>query len=138
MAKNLVIVESPAKAKTINKFLGSKYKVVASMGHIIDLPKSKLGVDVENDFKPHYIVMTDRKKNLSALKKEAIARHAKPLAFFAAAIFLLHPIQTQPVDYIIQRATLLAALFYIASLSLYVKTRLIQGQEGGTRLWQIY
>ena len=71
MAKNLVIVESPAKAKTINKFLGPKYKVVASMGHIIDLPKSKLGIDVENDFKPHYIVMSDRKKNLSALKKDA-------------------------------------------------------------------
>ena len=71
MAKNLVIVESPAKAKTINKFLGPKYKVVASMGHIIDLPKSKLGVDVENDFKPQYVVMADRKKNLSALKKEA-------------------------------------------------------------------
>ncbi len=71
MAKNLVIVESPAKAKTINKFLGPKYKVVASMGHIIDLPKSKLGVDVENDFAPHYIVMADRKKNLAALKKEA-------------------------------------------------------------------
>ena len=61
----LVIVESPAKAKTINKFLGSKYKVVASMGHIIDLPKSKLGVDVENDFKPHYIVMAARKKNVT-------------------------------------------------------------------------
>ena len=71
MAKNLVIVESPAKAKTINKFLGKNYVVVASMGHIIDLPKSKLGIDVENDFKPEYIVMTDRKKNLSALKKEA-------------------------------------------------------------------
>ncbi|MDD5428929.1 MAG: type I DNA topoisomerase [Candidatus Omnitrophica bacterium] len=71
MAKNLVIVESPAKAKTINKFLGSSYKVVASMGHIIDLPKSKLGVDVENDFAPHYIVMNDRKKNLAALKKDA-------------------------------------------------------------------
>ncbi|MFA5144211.1 MAG: type I DNA topoisomerase [Candidatus Omnitrophota bacterium] len=71
MAKNLVIVESPAKAKTINKFLGSHYKVVASMGHIIDLPKSKLGVDVENDFTPQYIVMSDRKKNLSMLKKEA-------------------------------------------------------------------
>ena len=71
MAKSLVIVESPAKAKTINKFLGSKYKVVASMGHIIDLPKSRLGVDVENNFEPHYIVMTDRKKNLSMLKKEA-------------------------------------------------------------------
>ena len=71
MAKNLVIVESPAKAKTINKFLGSAYKVVASMGHIIDLPKSKLGVDVENDFKPQYVVMADRRKNLSTLKKDA-------------------------------------------------------------------
>ena len=80
MAKNLVIVESPAKAKTINKFLGSKYKVVASMGHIIDLPKSKLGVDVENDFAPHYIVMTDRKKNLSMLKKEAKNKTAIYLA----------------------------------------------------------
>ncbi|MDD3905234.1 MAG: type I DNA topoisomerase [Candidatus Omnitrophica bacterium] len=80
MAKNLVIVESPAKAKTINKFLGSKYKVVASMGHIIDLPKSKLGVDVENDFKPHYIVMTDRKKNLAALKKDAKSKDTIYLA----------------------------------------------------------
>lgn len=71
MAKNLVIVESPAKAKTINKFLGKNYVVTSSMGHIIDLPKSKLGVDVENDFKPEYIVMTERKKNLTALKKEA-------------------------------------------------------------------
>ena len=50
MAKALVVVESPAKAKTINKYLGRDYKVVASMGHIRDLPKSKLGVDVENDF----------------------------------------------------------------------------------------
>lgn len=80
MAKNLVIVESPAKAKTINKFLGSAYKVVASMGHIIDLPKSKLGVDVENDFKPQYIVMSDRKKNLSGLKKDAKNKTAIYLA----------------------------------------------------------
>ncbi|MDD5436082.1 MAG: type I DNA topoisomerase [Candidatus Omnitrophica bacterium] len=80
MAKNLVIVESPAKAKTINKFLGSSYKVVASMGHIIDLPKSKLGVDVENDFAPQYVVMADRKKNLSALKKEAKTKTAIYLA----------------------------------------------------------
>ena len=50
MAKSLVVVESPAKAKTINKYLGRDYKVVASMGHIRDLPKSKLGVDVDNDF----------------------------------------------------------------------------------------
>ncbi len=70
MAKSLVIVESPAKAKTINKFLGGSYEVVASMGHIVDLPKSKLGIDVENDFKPEYVVMAERKKNLTALKKD--------------------------------------------------------------------
>lgn len=80
MSKSLVIVESPAKAKTINKFLGSKYLVTASMGHIIDLPKSKLGVDVENDFKPQYIVMKDRKKNLKALKAEAKGKAAVYLA----------------------------------------------------------
>lgn len=80
MSKSLVIVESPAKAKTINKFLGDKYTVTASMGHIIDLPKSKLGVDVENDFKPEYIVMKDRKKNLTALKKEAKGKAAIYLA----------------------------------------------------------
>jgi len=80
MAKNLVIVESPAKAKTINKFLGKNFVVASSMGHIIDLPKSKLGVDVENDFKPEYIVMTDRKKNLTALKKEAKDKQAIYLA----------------------------------------------------------
>ena len=50
MAKALVVVESPAKAKTINKYLGRNYKVIASMGHVRDLPKSKLGVDIEDDF----------------------------------------------------------------------------------------
>ena len=57
MAESLVIVESPAKAKTIEKFLGNKYKVVASQGHIRDLPKSKLGVDVEHGFEPSYIAL---------------------------------------------------------------------------------
>ena len=52
MAKYLVIVESPAKAKTINKFLGSNYHVVASNGHVRDLPKSRLGIDVEDDYEP--------------------------------------------------------------------------------------
>ena len=70
-AKSLVIVESPAKAKTINKFLGNKYKICSSMGHLIDLPKSKMGVDVENDFQPHYIVIHNRRKLLTELKKEA-------------------------------------------------------------------
>ena len=58
---NLLIVESPAKAKTIKKYLGSNFKVVASMGHIRDLPKSKLGIDIENDFKPQYMAPRDRR-----------------------------------------------------------------------------
>ena len=58
---NLVIVESPAKAKTIKKYLGGDYNVMASMGHIRDLPKSKLGVDIDKDFAPQYINMSDKK-----------------------------------------------------------------------------
>jgi DNA topoisomerase I len=71
MAKALVIVESPAKAKTINKYLGSDYKVVASMGHVRDLPKSKLGVDIREDFEPSYEVIASRKKVLKDLKDAA-------------------------------------------------------------------
>ena len=67
----LVIVESPAKAKTINKYLGSGYKVTASMGHIIDLPKSRIGIDIENDFKPEYITVRGKGKILTDLKKYA-------------------------------------------------------------------
>ncbi len=70
-AKNLVIVESPAKAKTIEKYLGSDYKVKASMGHLRDLPKSKMGVDIENDFEPQYIAVRDKKELIAELKKEA-------------------------------------------------------------------
>ena len=70
MAKNLVIVESPAKAKTISRFLGKEYKVLASMGHVRDLPKSKIGIDVEKDFKPQYVVSTDKKKTIKMLKDE--------------------------------------------------------------------
>ena len=73
MAKALVVVESPAKAKTINKYLGRNYKVVASMGHVRDLPKSKLGVDVEEDFEPSYEVIASRKKVLKELKDGAKA-----------------------------------------------------------------
>ncbi len=68
---NLVIVESPAKAKTIQKYLGKGYEVVASMGHIRDLPKSKLGVDVEDDFKPQYIDMKGKGDVIKDLKKRA-------------------------------------------------------------------
>ena len=71
MAKSLVIVESPAKAKTINKFLGRNYIVRASMGHVRDLPKSKLGVDVEHGFVPDYVVIPKKKKILAELKIEA-------------------------------------------------------------------
>ena len=73
MAKALVIVESPAKAKTINKYLGRDFKVVASMGHVRDLPKSKIGVDVEDDFKPEYVVIPDRAKVIKELKDAAKA-----------------------------------------------------------------
>ncbi len=70
-AKDLVIVESPAKAKTIEKYLGSGYKVTASMGHLRDLPKSKMGVDIEHDFEPQYIPVRDKKDLIAELKKEA-------------------------------------------------------------------
>ena len=70
-SKDLVIVESPAKAKTIEKYLGGGYKVVASMGHLRDLPKSKMGVDIENGFEPKYISVRDKKELIAELKKEA-------------------------------------------------------------------
>src|SRR5207248_2661376 len=71
MAKALVVVESPTKAKTINKYLGREFKVIASMGHIRDLPKSKLGVDVDNDFVEQYESIASRKKVLKELKDAA-------------------------------------------------------------------
>jgi DNA topoisomerase I len=71
MAKALVVVESPAKAKTINKYLGRDYKVIASMGHIRDLPKSKLGVDIENGFEETYESLESRKKVIKELKDAA-------------------------------------------------------------------
>jgi DNA topoisomerase-1 len=69
--KNLVIVESPTKARTIGRFLGTDFEVIASMGHIYDLPKSTLGVDIENDFNPQYELVSDKKKTLSQLKSAA-------------------------------------------------------------------
>ncbi len=69
--KILVIVESPSKAKTIGKFLGSRYKVIASVGHVRDLPKSKLGIDIDNDFEPRYISIRGKGEIIKELKKEA-------------------------------------------------------------------
>ena len=85
MSKNLVIVESPAKAKTINKYLGSDYTVMASVGHIMDLPSKGLGVDIENNFEPTYEVIPDVKKRnnkkvVSELKKAAKAADSIYLA----------------------------------------------------------
>jgi DNA topoisomerase-1 len=73
MANNLVIVESPAKANTIGKFLGKDYKIIASVGHVRDLPKSQIGVDVENNFQPKYITIRGKGDVISKLKKEAKA-----------------------------------------------------------------
>ena len=70
MARYLVIVESPAKVKTIKKFLGSNYVVTASNGHVRDLPKSQLGVDVEHDYEPKYITIRGKGEILANLRKE--------------------------------------------------------------------
>lgn len=71
MAKTLVIVESPSKARTIGKYLGSSYKVTASVGHIRDLPKSKIGIDIDNDFEPQYISIRGKGDIIKQLKKDA-------------------------------------------------------------------
>ena len=70
MAKYLVIVESPAKVKTVKKFLGTNYEVLASNGHVRDLPKSSLGIDVEHDYEPHYITIRGKGELLAKLRKE--------------------------------------------------------------------
>ncbi|MFA4990256.1 MAG: DNA topoisomerase, partial [Candidatus Omnitrophota bacterium] len=74
--KSLVIVESPTKAKTIGKILGEGFSVISSMGHIIDLPQKKLGVEIEKDFEPEYVTLTGRQKVLTAMKKEAKGKAA--------------------------------------------------------------
>ena len=71
MAKYLVIVESPAKVNTIKKFLGSNYEVMASNGHVRDLPKSQMGIGPENDFEPKYITIRGKGEILAKLRKEA-------------------------------------------------------------------
>ena len=71
MSQNLVIVESPSKAGTIRKYLGSEYKVLSTVGHIRDLPKTRLGVDIDNEFKPLYVTIPGKKKNVEALKDAA-------------------------------------------------------------------
>src|SRR6266513_2257571 len=84
MTKNLVIVESPAKAKTINKYLGRDYIVMASIGHIKDLPAKDLGVDIQNDFEPHYEIIPDTRKR----NNKKIVADLKKTAKTADAIYL--------------------------------------------------
>ena len=79
---NLVIVESPSKANTIKGYLGSNYKVIASVGHIRDLPKSSLGIDVENNFEPHYINIRGKGDVINELKREAKTANKIFLRFF--------------------------------------------------------
>src|SRR3972149_11610416 len=71
MPNPLIIVESPTKARTLSRFLGESYKIEASMGHVRDLPKAKLGVDVEHDFEPQYVIPTDKRKTVEKLKELA-------------------------------------------------------------------
>ena len=86
MPNNLIIVESPAKARTINKFLGNDYIVVASMGHVRDLPQKELGFDPSNHFEPRYEITKDKKKTFkNTLPKNPILCHklCVPLMFVA-------------------------------------------------------
>ena len=70
MSNYLVIVESPTKVTSIKKYLGSRYKVMASQGHVRDLPKSQIGIDLDQDYEPHYITIRGKGDILSALRKE--------------------------------------------------------------------
>ena len=79
-AENLVIVESPTKAKTLLRYLGPAYQIEASMGHVRDLPKGRMGIDLEHEFKPDYVVMTKAKKTVTRIKKEAKGKKAVYLA----------------------------------------------------------
>src|SRR5476649_1656410 len=107
MAKNLVIVESPAKAKTIEKFLGSDYEVKSSFGHIRDLPKKGLNIDIEHGFKPNYEISLDKKKVVSELKKAAAGsevwlasdedREGEAIAWHLAHALKLDPTKTKRI-----------------------------------------
>ena len=107
---NLIIVESPTKAKTITKFLDKDYKVESSFGHVRDLPKSKMGIDIENGFKPEYIVPTRAKKNVTNLKKLAAKadkiilasdedREGEAIAWHLAEVLDIPPEKTERIAF---------------------------------------
>ena len=81
MQKNLVIVESPAKAKTIEKFLGKDFKVLSSYGHIRDLKKKEFSIDVDKDFKPHYEIPADKKKTRNPAERRSRAGRNRMAGF---------------------------------------------------------
>ena len=87
MANNLVIVESPAKVKTIKKFLGSTYEVDASNGHVRDLPKSSLGFDAEHDYEPKYITIRGKGDILAKLRKEVKKADSFAVRQLSIAVF---------------------------------------------------
>ena len=89
MPRDLIIVESPAKTKTLSQFLGGSYQIMASMGHVRDLPKSKLGVDVEQDFEPSYTVIPERKSIVTAA--------AFAIAFSASSFYLFETLLRVPL-----------------------------------------
>ncbi len=108
MANTLVIVESPTKAKTIKQFLGKQYTVVASVGHVRDLPKKNIGIDTEKNFAPKYEVPETAKKRVTELKKKAKAateiilatdedREGEAIAWHIAHILKLDPKQTKRI-----------------------------------------
>src|ERR1700712_162014 len=107
MSKNLVIVESPAKAKTISPFLGKDYTVMSSFGHIRDLPKKGLNIDLEKGFEPHYEISADKKKVVAELRKAAKGtevwlasdedREGEAIAWHLAAALKLDPTKTKRI-----------------------------------------
>ena len=93
MAKSLVIVESPAKAKTIGKYLGKDFVVKASLGHVKDLPKKDLNVDVDHNFEPHYEVIEGKKKLIAELKAAAKAAKSSPPHETSGEVFIMDPLE---------------------------------------------
>jgi DNA topoisomerase I len=142
MAKNLVVVESPTKAKTLERFLGSEYSVKASFGHIRDLPKNKIGVDTERNFEPEYVIPEDSKKAVSALrtafKKVAEAdperlllatdydREGEAIAYHVAEVLQVNPSEPKRVTFTeITRDAILAAFGEPRSIDL----QLVEAQQ---------
>nr|NIT13323.1 type I DNA topoisomerase [Candidatus Dadabacteria bacterium] len=155
MAKSLVIVESPAKAKTIKNYLGKDFSVEASSGHLVDLPKSKLGVDIENNFRPQYEVIKNKKKFLTRLERaakeaesvylasdpdregEAIAWHIADRLGIRDKSFriLIHEITEKAIKESINSPTVLSADKFDAQQARRVLDRLV-GYQVSPLLWK--